>query len=104
MLFIILFYKHTYKGGLMSKGQKKDSFKPRIQKYSRIKDVMERYNCSRGHINNLVAAGILPPPMTDNGVKEWPNVMLDERDKQRDQKYFRMLKDNGFSIPETLAK
>jgi hypothetical protein len=84
----------------MPKERTNDSIGSEYQKYFRIKNMMERYSCSRGHISNLVKKGALPPPMILNNVKQWPVAVIDALDKKRDQEYFKMLQDNGFIIPE----
>ena len=86
----------------MSKEKVNDSSGSKHRKYLRIKNMMERYSCSRGYISILVEKGVLPPPMILNKVKQWPVAVIDALDKQRDREYFQMLRDNGFAVPENL--
>ena len=71
-----------------------------MQKYLRIKHLMQRYGCSRGHVKNMVKRGILPPPMSVNGVQQWPMPVIEELDRERDQAYYDQLEAQGFKIPE----
>jgi hypothetical protein len=73
------------------------------RKYLRIKNLMVRYECSRGHITNLIDDGVLPPPMLVNGIKQWPEALIDALDRQREKDYYDNLKSQGFDIPKILS-
>ena len=73
------------------------------QRYMRFKHLMDRYECSRGHIINQVKSGSLPPPMKINGIMCWPVTVIEEIDRQRDAAYFESLRSQGFEISQALA-
>jgi hypothetical protein len=66
----------------------------------RIKHLMARYECSRGHIVNQIKSGSLPPPMEINGIMCWPVTVIEEIDRRREAAYFESLKAQGFELPQ----
>jgi predicted DNA-binding transcriptional regulator AlpA len=86
----------------MAKEQPVDTKIGISQKYMRIKDIMNRYGYSRGHVSNLVKDGALPPPMVLNNVKLWPAEVIEAIDRQRDKEYYQQLREQGFRVPDDL--
>jgi predicted DNA-binding transcriptional regulator AlpA len=88
----------------MAKEQPVDTKIGISQKYMRIKDIMNRYGYSRGHVTNLVNAGTLPPPMIVRNVKVWPIEVIEAIDRQRDKTYYLQLREQGFHVPDELLQ
>lgn len=82
--------------------KKKNDNKLKEKKFLRIKDLMDRYGYSRGHIGNLITAGQIPPPMIVGNVKSWPIEVIDILDEERKNEYFEVLKKQGFTVPDNV--
>lgn len=83
----------------MTKSKSKNQNK-KNNKYLRIKDLMDWYGFSRGHVTNLVENGTLPPPQIFGGVKMWPRDLIEEIDRKREEAYHQQLRDAGFEIQQ----
>lgn len=60
------------------------------------------FNCSRGHIDNLINAGAIPPPLVLNGIKLWPAKMIEAIDQEREKEYYKSFREQGFHVPDAL--